>query len=87
MRSLDGDAKVNAREHPTLVLVGISGSGKTCVAQEIAKSCGLRVQEDQELLESAYSRSFPIARSTGERWIPAFVRRLRYCGVVTLAGQ
>ena len=56
MRSLDGDAKVNAREHPTLVLVGTSGSGKTCVAQEIAKSCGLRVQEDQELLESAYSR-------------------------------
>ena len=56
MRSLDGDAKVNAREHPTLVLVGTSGSGKTCVAQEIAKSCGLRAQEDQELLESAYSQ-------------------------------
>ena len=58
MRSLDGNATVNARAHPTLVLVGTSGSGKTCVAQEIAKTCGLRVQEDQELLESAYSRSF-----------------------------
>ena len=58
MRSLDGDAKVNARERPTLVLVGTSGSGKTCVAQEIAKSCGLRAQDEQELLESAYSRSF-----------------------------
>ena len=55
MRSLDGDATVNGRVHPTLVLVGTSGSGKTCVAQEIAKTCGLRVQE---LLESAYSRSF-----------------------------
>ena len=58
MRSLDGDATVNGRVHPALVLVGTSGSGKTCVAQEIAKTCGLRVQEDQELLESAYSRSF-----------------------------
>ncbi|MBF0955589.1 MAG: shikimate kinase [Actinomyces sp.] len=58
MRSLDGDAAVNGRARPTLVLVGTSGSGKTCVAQEIAKTCGLRVQEDQELLESAYSRSF-----------------------------
>lgn len=58
MRSLDGHATVNAREHPILVLVGTSGSGKTCVAQEIAKSCGLRVQEDQELLEASYSRSF-----------------------------
>lgn len=58
MRSLDGNATVNAREHPILVLVGTSGSGKTCVAQEIAKSCGLRVQEDQELLEVSYSRSF-----------------------------
>ena len=58
MRSLDGNATVNARKHPTLVLVGTSGSGKTCVAQEIAKSCGLRVQEDQELLEASYSRSF-----------------------------
>ena len=58
MRSLDGNATVNARKHPTLVLVGTSGSGKTCVAQEIANTCGLRVQEDQELLESEYSRSF-----------------------------
>lgn len=58
MRSVDGNATVTAREHPTLVLVGTSGSGKTCVAREIAKSCGLRVQEDQELLESEYSRSF-----------------------------
>lgn len=58
MRSLDGHATVNAREHPILVLVGTSGSRKTCVAQEIAKSCGLRVQEDQELLEVSYSRSF-----------------------------
>ena len=58
MCSLDGDAAVTKRERPTLVLVGTSGSGKTCVAQKIAKSCGLRVQEDQELLESAYSRSF-----------------------------
>lgn len=49
---------MNVREHPILVLVGTSGSGKTCVAQEIAKSCGLRVQEDQELLEVSYSRSF-----------------------------
>ena len=58
MRSLDGDAAVNGRARPTLVLVGTSGSGKTCVAQEIAKSCGLRVQEDQELIKSEYSRSF-----------------------------
>ena len=58
MRCVDGNATVNVREHPILVLVGTSGSGKTCVAQEIAKSCGLRVQEDQELLVSSYSRSF-----------------------------
>ena len=58
MRCVDGNATVNVRAHPILVLVGTSGSGKTCVAQEIAKSCGLRVQEDQELLASSYSRSF-----------------------------
>ena len=52
MRCVDGNATVNVRAHPIVVLVGTSGSGKTCVAQEIAKSCGLRVQEDQELLAS-----------------------------------
>ena len=64
MRTLDGNATVNAREHPTLVLVGTSGSGKTCVAQEIAKTCGLRVQEDQELLDLLILHTDDLGRAT-----------------------